>query len=181
MCVAPAPHHTCAYFCIKTCTRLHSQDGRLPLHYAAAKQASEAVVVALLAAHPGAVKEQNRVRQPCPTHLPRHALARISLPRAQIGRLPLHEAAATRASEAVVRVLLAAHPGASKEKDNVRLRNPPRYACVCVRACNHSPSAVLHRMGSCRCTWPREIRRRRRWCWRCLRHTRVRRGRRTDL
>ena len=82
MCVAPAPHHTCAYFCIETCTRLHSQDGRLPLHYAAAKQASEAVVVALLAAHPGAAKEQNRVRQPCPytSHatflLSSHCLAR---------------------------------------------------------------------------------------------------------
>ena len=41
-----------------------AQDGSLPLHYAAEKQASEAVVAALLAVHPDAAKEKDKVRPP---------------------------------------------------------------------------------------------------------------------
>jgi len=36
----------------------------MPLHFAARYQASEAVVLALLAAHPGAAKEKDEVRRP---------------------------------------------------------------------------------------------------------------------
>ena len=39
-----------------------SQHGNLPLHLSFESRASEAVVAALLAAHPGAAKERNRVR-----------------------------------------------------------------------------------------------------------------------
>jgi len=38
--------------------------GVLPLHVAAGSHASEAVVAALLAAHPGAAKEKAKVRPP---------------------------------------------------------------------------------------------------------------------
>ena len=38
------------------------QDGRLPLHYAAAYTASEAVVAALLAEYPEAAREKTKVR-----------------------------------------------------------------------------------------------------------------------
>ena len=44
--------------------RRAEQAGRLPLHYAAANQASEAVVKALLEAHHGAAKEKTNVRPP---------------------------------------------------------------------------------------------------------------------
>ena len=41
-----------------------AQDGSLPLHVAAANQASEAVVAALLKASPEAAKEKDKVRPP---------------------------------------------------------------------------------------------------------------------
>ena len=45
--------------------RLHAaQEGRLPVHVAAANQASEAVVAALVAAHPDATKKKDKVRPP---------------------------------------------------------------------------------------------------------------------
>ena len=52
--------------CVHMRARLRAaQDGwRLPLHVAAEYQASEAVVAALLAAHPGAAKEKAKVRPP---------------------------------------------------------------------------------------------------------------------
>ena len=50
-----------------------AQDGMLPLHRAASGQASEAVVLALLAAHSGAAKEKDKVRPLCPRNSPRRA------------------------------------------------------------------------------------------------------------
>ena len=44
--------------------RRAAQDGNLPLHGAAANQASEALVAALLEAYPDAVKEKDEVRLP---------------------------------------------------------------------------------------------------------------------
>ena len=65
--------------------------GRLPLHYAACRQASVEVVQALLKAHPGAAQTTDSVRL-----------------------LPLHIAAVQKASVEVVRALLAAYPKAVK-------------------------------------------------------------------
>ena len=50
-----------------------AQDGMLPLHRAASGQASEAVVLALLAAHSGAAKEKDKVRPFCPRNSSRRA------------------------------------------------------------------------------------------------------------
>ena len=98
------------------------------MHVAAANQASEAVVVALLKAHAGAAAEKDEV---CPprshtplrcgvTRLGAYADSRARLCAAQDRSLPLHVAARSQASEAVVEALLAAHPDAAKEKDWVR-------------------------------------------------------------
>ena len=103
-----------------------AQEGRLPLHVAARHQASEAVVAALLAAHPGAAQEKDKVRPPrlhpsalrstaC-VHTPTYLLASAT----QYERLPLHDAAEFHASDPVVAALLAAHPGAAKERGTVR-------------------------------------------------------------
>ena len=77
-------------------------------------------------------------------------------------RLPLHFAAAGKASEVVVTALLAAYPGAAKDK--VRLPSPRphnvpselgRTAYVHTRS--HSLAAALHRVGGCfRCTLLRQ-------------------------
>ena len=82
-------------------------------------------MAALLAAHPGAAAEKdNKVRPPRShpsAYGPRayaDSLARLRA--AQFGILPLHFAAANQVPEAVVAVLLAAHPGAAKKKDKVR-------------------------------------------------------------
>ena len=47
--------------CALTRLLLPAQAGKLPLHVAAANQASEAVVVALLEAHPEAATEKDQV------------------------------------------------------------------------------------------------------------------------
>ena len=116
----------------------------LPLHFAAAVKASDAVVAALLEAHPGAAKDKDGVT--CRAHNSLRCVAPLmcvyarSLARrraAQDGRLPLHHAARQKASEAVVATLLAAHPGAAKEKDKVlspRPHNPLRCPPACIRA-----------------------------------------------
>ena len=62
--------------------------------------------------------------------------------------LPLHWAVAKQASEAVVMALLAAHPGAAKEKNMVRPRYPRTLRCpaclpVCIRS--HALTATLRR------------------------------------
>ena len=44
--------------------RRAAQDGGLPLHVAAANQASEDLVAALLTAYPDAAKEKDQVRLP---------------------------------------------------------------------------------------------------------------------
>ena len=56
------------------------------------------------------------------------SLARLRA--AQFGRLPLHVAAASQASEAVVAALLAAYPGAAKKKDKGNVR-PPLLQTIC--------------------------------------------------
>ena len=118
------------------------------LHYAMANQASEAVVAALLEAHPEAAKQKTNVLPPWPHTLraaPQRMRARaLSLAcrhAVQIGKLPLHWAAANEASEAVVKALLAEYPDAATEKDEVRppyqraLRAAPRR--MCARALTH--------------------------------------------
>jgi len=111
------------------------------------------------------------------------SLARLHA--AQDGLRPLHFAAAGKASVAVVKALLAEHPGAAKEKDGVR---PPRphnvpselRCTACAHTCSHSLAAALCRVGKqlrqatvggCRCTLLREGRRQRRWWRRCWRLT----------
>ena len=71
-------------------------SGDLPLHCAVKGQASMEVVAALLAAHPGAARVEDR-----------H------------GMLPLHWAAEQQASVEVVAALLAAHPGAARAEDEI--------------------------------------------------------------
>ena len=55
-----APRRVSACTLLLACRRA-AQKGRLPLHHALGKQASEAVVAALLAAYPEAAKERNEV------------------------------------------------------------------------------------------------------------------------
>jgi hypothetical protein len=101
----------------------------------------------LLVAYPGAAKEKDRVRTPRAHHNPLRCVAPLSLRSshaAQRGRLPLHYAAAGKASKAVVGKLLDAYPGAAKEKDGVRRPRPQRpLRCVAalayIRALTCSP------------------------------------------
>lgn len=106
-------------------------SGNLPLHYAVANQASEAVVKTLLEVHPDGAKVKGY--NGC---LPLHYAAAIRASSSEAvarslltahpegakerdddGCLPLHYAAWKEASEAVVRALLEAHPDGAKEKD----------------------------------------------------------------
>ena len=136
----------------------------LPLHLAAGGKASEAVVAALLAAHPGAAKEKDEVRpqRPHATLAPPACTTALASPlaslaciralacspshAAQDGRLPLHHAARLNASEAVVAALLAAHPGAAKEKERV---HPP------------CPQDSLHGRAPLACIWSHSLAHRR--------------------
>eukprot|EP00908_Phaeocystis_cordata_P015774 Transcript_26949.p5 GENE.Transcript_26949~~Transcript_26949.p5 ORF type:complete len:111 (-),score=19.70 Transcript_26949:32-364(-) len=68
-----------------------------PLQFALEHEASEAVVLALLAAHPDSAKEK------------------------WLSKLPLHLAFKHRASEAVVRALLAAYPLAVLKSSNGKM------------------------------------------------------------
>ena len=145
----------------------------LPLHIAVADQASEAVVAALLAAHPGAAKERDKVLPPllhtytfCADALRAYTGSPARLRDVQGGRLPLHVAAQFKASEGVVAALLVAHPGAAAEEDFVR---PPRSHPLCaakyrLRAYANSLArlSALRRVGSCPCIMLRVAMRRRR-------------------
>ena len=98
-----------------------AQRGRLPLHEAAANQASAEVVKLLLVA---GAQTKDTVRCPASHHdtiyldMPSHIPS--CLP-AQDGWQPLHFAAKQQASEAVVRMLLKDHPHAAATGSNVRL------------------------------------------------------------
>ena len=83
----------------------HVQLGRTPLHVAAQFNSSEAVVQALLAAYPDAVKATNND-----------------------GNTPLHVAARYSSSVAVVQALLAAYPEAARAKD--KIGNMPLHAAA---------------------------------------------------
>ena len=152
--------------------RRAAQYGTLPLHFAAAGKGSDAVVGALLEASPGAAKTKDGVRTPHPHNLlscvgctPSVCMRALTARRRAAQswkRLPLHFAAAGKASEVVLTALLAAYPGAAKDK--VRLPSPRphnvpselgRTAYVHTRS--HSLAAALHRVGGCfRCTLLRQ-------------------------
>ena len=103
------------------CTLSCAQSGRLPLHDAVANNASEAVVKALLEAHPEAVRTEGPVRALAWSshHRDPHLFAASSLAQDEevMNALPLHIAAAHQASLAVVRILLEAHLEAAHTPD----------------------------------------------------------------
>ena len=86
LCPCRAPKMRCMHVRVR-----RAQDGHLPLHLAAANQASTEVVLALLSAYPVAAWVAD-----------------------SLGQLPLHHAAANQASAEVVAALLVAHPGAAR-------------------------------------------------------------------
>ena len=118
--------------------RRAAQGDVLPLHVAAGFGASEAVVEALLAAYPGAIKEENSVRLPyLDSSRAAFALSRAGRHAAQLGMLPLHVAVGG-SNDAVVLALLAAHPVAAKKADKVArapdtpvLPSAPRCLLAC--------------------------------------------------
>ena len=137
----------------RVCCRV--QDGKLPLHFAAQSNESEAVIKALLDAYPDAVKEKDKVRcgRGRRVFCPLLSLLTCVCCRVQDGYLPLHLAAYHNESEAVIKALLDAYPDAAKEKAKVRCGRVRRLlcpllsllTCVCVAVCS---------LGSCRSTWP---------------------------
>jgi hypothetical protein len=144
-----------------------AQRGRLPLHEAAANQASAEVVKLLLVA--GA---QTKDTVSCPaSHHDTDMPSRLpSCLLAQDGWQPLHFAAKHQASDAVVRMLLKEHPHAAATGSNVRLLRYVPYPLQPCLSCSHhlfTSHRDAHRVGSCRCTLPRSTRRRKRWWRRC--------------
>ena len=60
--------------------------------------------------------------------------------RVQEGRLPLHYAAENNESEAVIKAVLDAYPGAAKEKDDVRCGRGRRVLCPLLSHSSHMRS-----------------------------------------
>ena len=171
----------------------HVQDGKTPLHYAAAIS-SEAVVLALLAAYPEAAKATDKVRRPRPCvprscNLSPTAARLVAQPpparrecpvQLGNGETPLHVAAAFSSSVAVVQALLVAYPEAVMATNKVRRprpcvprswglsptrRSPRRSAAPLLAVC------ATYRTGACPSTSPLGAAHRRRLFRRCSRRT----------
>jgi len=103
-----------------------AQNGQLPLHHAAAKQAGPEVVAALLHVYPDAASTADTMAY-CEDF--------------SIGKLPLHHAVANQAGPEVVEALLQACRDAASRVDEVRcgadvLCYPVVQRCVCVHVCD---------------------------------------------
>ena len=171
----------------------HVQDGKTPLHYAAAIS-SEAVVLALLAAYPEAAKATDKVRRPQPCVFRDHATSSPPAARlvaqppparrvchVQDGWTPLHRAANYSSSVAVVQGLYAMYPEAVKATNKVRRPGPcvprswglsPTRRPPCRSAAPLLAVCAPYRTGRRHSTSPLSPTHRRRWCRRCLRRTR---------
>eukprot|EP00964_Phaeocystis_antarctica_P077041 scaffold47726_cov53-Phaeocystis_antarctica.AAC.4 len=144
--------------------KLSDQDARLPtqgkqigmpsLSEALRNEASDAVVLALLAAHPEGAKEKDENG-----NLPLHFAVAYEASEAVVqallaahpegakekntyGSLPLHRAVEEQASDAVVLALLAAHPEGAKEKSD-QTSSLPLHAAVAVEASDAVVLALL--------------------------------------
>jgi ankyrin repeat protein len=115
-------------------------DGRLPLHYACLKGASQGVVDVLLASFSkGAMSKDDEGRLPihhaCSKGAPEgiiDALLKASPKGAQSkddqGRLPLHHACRKNATERIIRTLLRVYPRGAQIKDD-QDKLPIHYSC----------------------------------------------------
>ena len=143
-----------------------SQDGKLPLHYAAAKGASLEVMSLLLDANRDAPGIKDNVRR-C-THTPCMPLARCyptyeyieavcalrTAMHTQGMKLSLHHAAVNGAPFDVMKLLLDANSEAVHAADKVPRRchaRPPRCCCRCNAASSSSVCSAPLCMVFCQC------------------------------
>ena len=100
------------------------------------------MIKALLAAYPDAAKEKDEVRCGRGRRVlcPLLSLLTCVCCRVQGGNLPLHLAARYNESEAVIKALLAAYPGAAKAKTVVRCGRGRRVLCPLLSHSSHMRS-----------------------------------------